>query len=85
MKISPKSCSCQHCSRGKHTKTGHFFMRSDERANRRAVNSELAKLRNLDYNITYDPVLGYLPKFEYQLSYIDSLDIPNVPQGNRYD
>ena len=31
-KQTPKSCSCLHCMRGKHTKSGHEMMKYDERA-----------------------------------------------------
>ena len=69
MKVSPKSCSCQQCMRGKHTKAGHYMMKCDERANRHAVKCELDKLRGKEYN----------------LCWIDELNIPTVPIGNYYD
>lgn len=84
-KVSPKSCSCQNCLRGKHTKAGHYMMKCDERANRRAVKNELDKLRGLDYNITYADGIGLVPKHEYQTEYLESLNVPTVPIGNYYD
>lgn len=31
VKSTPKSCSCQHCKRGKNSSWGHFIMKYDER------------------------------------------------------
>ena len=33
-KATPKSCSCQHCKRGKHSKYGSQMVKLDERAYR---------------------------------------------------
>jgi hypothetical protein len=43
MKATPKSCSCQHCTRGKHTKAGHVEMKRDERKFRHAAKIALKK------------------------------------------
>lgn len=69
MKISPKSCSCQQCKYGKHTKAGHFMMNADERSTRRAVKTELDKLRGLSYNNDS----------------LEDIVVATVPQGNYYD
>lgn len=72
MKIKPKSCSCQQCMRGKHTKTGHFLMNKDERSNRRAVKTDLDKFRGVSYNMVV-------------VDELEDLVINTVPQGNYYD
>jgi len=46
MKGTPKSCSCRACKRGKHTATGHYFMRLEERAERRRVKELLNVFTN---------------------------------------
>lgn len=43
-KQTPKSCSCRVCLRGKHTKTGHIFMKYDERIYRHAAKIRLTKI-----------------------------------------
>jgi len=37
MKATPKSCSCSHCSRGKHSSAGQQRMKYDERKFRHAA------------------------------------------------
>lgn len=79
-KVSPKSCSCAQCLRGKHTKAGHVMMKCDERANRHAVKSELDKLRGLDYNYS-----RWSEFKEAQNTIVDEIDVGSVPIGNYYD
>lgn len=43
MKATPKSCSCEYCIRGKHTKTGNAMMKHDERSFRHAAKIALKK------------------------------------------
>lgn len=42
-KQTPKSCSCSACRFGKHTKTGHYYIKCDQRAYRHAAKIALAK------------------------------------------
>ena len=42
-KQTPKSCSCNQCLRGKHTKAGHKLMKHDERAFRHEAKIALNK------------------------------------------
>lgn len=45
-KLSPKSCSCRTCRRGKSTDGNKFMMRRDQRAYRHAANLLLRLWRN---------------------------------------
>ena len=56
-KQTPKSCSCRQCTRGKHTKTGHFFMRKAEHSLRHKAK---VILRNQD-----DPIIDFAPMGDY--------------------
>ena len=42
-KQTPKSCSCQHCRFGKHTKAGHKEMKADERKYRHRAKVAIQK------------------------------------------
>ena len=55
-KGTPKSCSCQHCKRGKGTKAGKHSMKLDERAFR---HSQKVKLNHSNGNYEVAPVGGY--------------------------
>lgn len=59
-------------------------MNADERSVRRAVKTELDKLRGLDYNYRLDAITGE-PVVKEHNSIVDDLDVPTVPQGNYYD
>ena len=72
MKVSPKSCSCQQCKRGKHSKGGHALKKADEHAVRHKVNSDLAKFRGKEYNLII-------------VDELEELETPTVPIGNYYD
>lgn len=56
-KGTPKSCSCSHCIRGKHTASGHSLMKADERAYRHAAKIALNKQE--------DPIIAVGPKGNY--------------------
>ncbi len=56
MKQTPKSCSCDSCKRGKHTKGGHYMMNRQERSIRTAWRNQ----RN-----TEDPVVSPAPAGRY--------------------
>lgn len=43
-KHTPKSCSCTHCTRGKHSSAGRANLKSDQRAYRHDAKIQLAKL-----------------------------------------
>ena len=43
MKATPKSCSCCMCRRGKHTKSGRYHERKEERAYRQATKQALRR------------------------------------------
>lgn len=58
-------------------------MNADERSIRRAVKTELDKLRGLDYNYRLDPITGE-PVIKEHNSIVDDLDVPTVPQGHHY-
>ena len=72
MKVSPKSCSCPNCTRGKHTERGHVLMKYDERRVRRAVNRELKNIVETLDTTDEDAVLS---------ANVETL----VPIGNYYD
>lgn len=58
-KQTPKSCSCRMCQYGKHTKTGHHFMKQDEHSYRHAAKITLAKLgTDLEEEIFYSGPIG---------------------------
>lgn len=57
-KQTPKSCSCKQCRFGKHTKTGHFYMKVDERSHRHRSKIELKKL-GVDADVTPSPIGNY--------------------------
>lgn len=69
MKQTPKSCSCQHCTRGKHTKAGHELMNYDERALRRAEKCKL----------------DYAVKHNYNIDLLEEVVNDVAPIGNYYD
>lgn len=56
-KQTPKSCNCTQCRRGKHTKSGHFMMKCDERALRRKV-KQMLQTEQFD-NIPTVPIGNY--------------------------
>lgn len=60
------------------------MMNANERSVRRAVKTELDKLRGLDYNYKLHPITGE-PMIKEHNSIADDLDVPTVPQGNYYD
>lgn len=43
IKVTPKSCSCQQCKRGKSSTKGQFVKKVDERAYRHASKISLMK------------------------------------------
>lgn len=55
-KMTPKSCSCGQCKRGKHSKAGKQMMKYDERAFRH--NQKIA-LNKSDGDYTAAPVGNY--------------------------
>jgi hypothetical protein len=57
-KATPKSCSCQHCRRGKGSSAGRCAMRRDERAFRHAANVRL-RLAGADAELLPAPRGGY--------------------------
>jgi len=56
MKSTPKSCSCESCKRGKHSKSGHQMMKADERSYRHQTKIDLNKGRE---DITAAPQGNY--------------------------
>lgn len=69
MKLSPKSCSCQQCTRGKHSPGGQIMLKADERSLR---HSQKIKL---------DAAV----KYSYNIDSLEDLNIDVVPIGNYYD
>jgi len=57
-KSTPKSCSCWNCKRGKHSKSGHYMMKADERAYRRKTKLELKK-KGEDADVAPAPIGNY--------------------------
>lgn len=56
MKMTPKSCSCNACRRGKSNKSGKSILKSAERVYRHSSKIALAKGKE---DITIAPYSGY--------------------------
>lgn len=69
MKLTPKSCSCTNCSRGKRSDGGHEMMKADERSLRHSQKNKL----------------DFAVKHNYNIDSLEDLSIDLVPIGNYYD